>query len=372
MASITKQSNGRKVVQFVCPDGRRRSLRIGKVSLTTAEQVAVRVERIIACRSLGLPLDVDVENWVRSLSNEMAERFAAVGLISPRIDSRLKKFLDSYIAGRADTKQSTISNMQTMMNRIVEHFGPDRQLNSIVHVDALDFLTWLKKERYADSTIARTLRRCREAFNMAKRRKLIFENPFDGVTHSDEPNPSRKKFIDRETINAVIEACPDLWWRLIVAFCRYAGFRCPTELQVMRWTDIDWHKSRMRIDSPKTGERWCPIFPELRPYLEEAFEAAPECAEFIFDSNITASTNLRTHFVRIINRAGIKQWPKLFNNLRSSCETELVEKFPIHVVAAWLGNSSAIASKHYLQIRDENFAAASSVNSKQCPVLIKG
>jgi hypothetical protein len=36
---------------------------------------------------------------------------------------------------------------------------------------------------------------------------------------------------------------------------------------------------RFRVVAPKTehldgGERWVPLFPELRPYLEDAFELA--------------------------------------------------------------------------------------------------
>ena len=32
MASITRESNGRRTIQFVCGDGKRRSIRLGKVS----------------------------------------------------------------------------------------------------------------------------------------------------------------------------------------------------------------------------------------------------------------------------------------------------------------------------------------------------
>ena len=60
----------------------------------------------------------------------------------------------------------------------------------------------------------------------------------------------------------------------------------------------------------------------------------------------------------IIERAGLKTWPKLFQNLRASRETELVEKFPIHVVTDWLGNSPDIAHKHYLQTHEEHFKRA--------------
>jgi hypothetical protein len=61
---------------------------------------------------------------------------------------------------------------------------------------------------------------------------------------------------------------------------------------------------------------------------------------------------------RIIRRAGVKPWPKLFHNLRSTRQTELTEKFPSHVVCAWLGNSRAVAQDHYLQVTDAHFALA--------------
>ena len=48
-------------------------------------------------------------------------------------------------------------------------------------------------------------------------------------------------------------------------------------------------------------------------------------------------------------------WPKLIHNLWATRQTEMVEEYPAHVVSAWLGNSVAIANKHYLQVTDEHF-----------------
>jgi hypothetical protein len=62
--------------------------------------------------------------------------------------------------------------------------------------------------------------------------------------------------------------------------------------------------------------------------------------------------------MRIIRGAGLVPWPKLFQNLRASRETELAAEFPLHVVCAWIGNSAAIAQKHYLQVTDADFERA--------------
>lgn len=68
--------------------------------------------------------------------------------------------------------------------------------------------------------------------------------------------------------------------------------------------------------------------------------------------------NQRTQFGRILRRAGVQQWPKLFVNLRSNRETELNNEFPQHMGCKWLDNSPTVAMKHYLQITDAHFGAA--------------
>ena len=44
--------------------------------------------------------------------------------------------------------------------------------------------------------------------------------------------------------------------------------------------------------------------------------------------------------------------------LRATRQTELADRFPLHVVCAWIGNSQPVAMKHYLQVTDEHFAEA--------------
>jgi hypothetical protein len=81
-------------------------------------------------------------------------------------------------------------------------------------------------------------------------------------------------------------------------------------------------------------------------------------------------SDLRTQLNRIIAKAGLKPWPKLFHNLRSTRQTELAEKFPAHVVCEWIGDSQTVAAKHYLQTTDEHFelAAAVPTGALQSPV----
>ena len=67
---------------------------------------------------------------------------------------------------------------------------------------------------------------------------------------------------------------------------------------------------------------------------------------------------MRETFLKLIRRAGLQPWPKLFQNLRASCETDTMQQHPIHVVTAWIGNTPKIAIGHYLQTLDTDFEKA--------------
>ena len=106
-----------------------------------------------------------------------------------------------------------------------------------------------------------------------------------------------------------------------------------------------------------------PIFPELRQLLEDVKEIAEDRTVHVISKYRQQNANLRTQFERMIKRAGFDSWPRLFQNLRASRETELANEFPLHVVTAWLGNTERVASKHYLQVTDDHFAQAQRVKT---------
>ena len=81
-------------------------------------------------------------------------------------------------------------------------------------------------------------------------------------------------------------------------------------------------------------------------------------------------TNLRKHMTTIIKRAGLAPWGKVFQNMRSTRETELIaEGYREHAVLKWLGHTKAVAARFYLQVTDDDFRhAAGRVKSVQNPV----
>jgi integrase len=108
-------------------------------------------------------------------------------------------------------------------------------------------------------------------------------------------------------------------WRTIIALARFGGLRCPSEVLSLEWRHIDWERNRITVPSPKTDRydgkacRTIPLFADLRPFLEEAFELAAAGQSHVIGGDHLAKANgptgwkncnLRTAFDRLVKRAG--------------------------------------------------------------------
>ena len=83
------------------------------------------------------------------------------------------------------------------------------------------------------------------------------------------------------------------------------------------------------------------------------------------------NANMRTTFLKIVRRAGLQPWPRLFHNLRASCETDLMKTNPIHCVCSWLGNTPTVALRHYLQVLETDFEQAAGGGAKSGAVVVQ-
>jgi integrase len=371
MASVSNEQ-GRRAIQFVGTDDKRHTIRLGKCDQRTAEGVKLHVERLASAKKTGMPIHVDTVNWLGSIGDKLHSRIARRGLTSPRRQNAvngpltLARMLDAYIdRRRVDMKPWSITTLQQARDKLVNFFKADKPVSEITVADALDFKRQLSSQ-HSSAYVAKIVLRARQFFKDAVDGEILPRSPFSKVKAGSQKNPQRLRFISRATIDKAIEQVSDIEWKLILAFARYGGVRVPSEILALRWNDVLWDQSKILIRASKTEHhvgkesRLIPLFPELKPLLLLAFAHAEEGAVYVITRYRDPSANLRTQFLRILAKAKIEPWPKLFQNLRSSRQTELTETWPAHVVCAWIGNSEVVARDHYLQITDEHFAKASS------------
>ena len=358
MASIVNDPNGRRRIQFVSPDGKRKTIRLGKVDRKTAEGVCRQVEHLLAARLSGQPIPRDTAVWLTTIGEKLRQRLVRVGLVDDTpLMPTVSQWCQDYLDSRSDWSTRTRSNVLFAVRLLVERLG-DAKLDGVTSADA-EALVRAWESQYASNTVRRVTGYCRQIFAAAIKRGMLTRNPFADLPGTTRPNRSRSHYVSREEAQALIDAAPDAEWRLILALCRYAGLRFPSEVMALRWGDVLWDRNRMNVANiktrRKTGEayRVVPIFAELRPYLEDAFAVAAPGQVFVITRWRKRHYSMWKTLQQIAHRAGVKLWPKPFVNMRASRATELADLFPLDVWAARLGPTERIADAFYRQVPDK-------------------
>ncbi len=273
MASVSRDPGGQRRVLFTAADGKRKTVRLGRVPQKTAEAIRYQVEQLNNAAITRQPVEADTARWVASLDSRMADKLARVGLVARRQSARLQDFLDGYIDGRVDVKPATREIWGQGKRGLIGFFGDGKPVREITAGDADDYKMHLIAQKLAPMTVRKRLQFAKTVFHAMVKHKLIDANPFADVTTQATMAPGRQHFITAEDTTKLLEACPDTTWRVIVALSRHGGLRCPSEVLSLRWQDVDWEAERIRVPSPKTEHhpgkesRAIPLFPELRPYL---------------------------------------------------------------------------------------------------------
>ena len=393
MATIGNDPNGRKRVLFFDVDGKRKTIRLGKVSKRQAETIKTRVELLIAAKITGTAPDDETSRWIADCDERLRDKLAAVGLIDVPTRFTLAVFLDSHLAKRQSLvdvgklSARTLGIDRLTRDCLCDHFGPDKLLSDIGEGDAWDFRNWLLAcggrpiKRCGPETVVRertpldepTVRkRCSIAsrfFADAMRRDLIRRNPFAMVPKSSMAT-DKLSFISEADAYKVLAKLPNTQWKLLFALSRWGGLRVGSEVRLLAWADIHWDEGKITVHSPKTKrhagheKRTIPLFPELAPLLADRFAEGAKGDAFVLPMLVDRTdASLRDTLIRAIEDAGLTVWPRLWHNLRSSRQTDLEDRFKPKVVCSWLGNSEMISRKHYIQVTGQDYAKAAQPSS---------
>jgi integrase len=364
-------------------DRKRCSVGLGEFDETKAIEAKEIIEHILVKRKLDRLPDRKAVQWLDKLPSEIHRKLAAIGLAEARDESELPRmmiaFMRAYIAKRTDWKKSV--NHKQSVDHLETFIGRDVPLSSFSAGKAAEFHRWMMKPKDAKqgtpglsaNTAGQHVKRCRQMMREAMKYRLAEENPFAGIKVDLNSDTSKDTFIDETTALAVLDACPDQEWRTLFALCRWGGLRNPSETLLLRWSDIQWERGRMKVRSPKTekagkAERIVPLFPEVLRELQSQLELVDENDkgpknQYVIGTYRDTEANLRKMLGRIADKAGVKRWRKPFIALRKSRRNELQRsgRFTHNVLNDWFGHTGEVADKNYLQSIEEDFMRAAAL-----------
>ena len=131
------------------------------------------------------------------------------------------------------------------------------------------------------------------------------------------------------------------------AVCRNSAAE---EARTLKWSHVDFEMGLIPIrDSKDAGViRPTPLFEDLRNVLLETPESQRNGFVLSRDILSTTTANIYNKMKQAIGRTEWEIWPRLRQNLRSSCENDLLDQgIPEHTVVVWIGHSVNTSRSHY-------------------------
>jgi integrase len=374
MASLSNDKGGLRRIVVKCRDGQRRPLRLGRIPDKQAATIFSHVSRLEGCLFDGSAPPPQTSAWLSEISDTLRGRLVALGLAAPKVETiapTLGGLIDAYKGrpGWRGLKPKTRDNKERSFKFALTHFGAEQPIDAITAAAAADFYAWLRLPKadggggQAVATANMIASSIFALLNYAIDAELIHRNPFKAL-----PRAARKganSHVSGADSQLVLDAMSGTEARLLFGLARWGGLRTPSEPRGLRWCDVDRERERFLVHSPKTERhegretRWVPIFPELQPLIQARFDEAVEGEDYVLPRLRHSLYSHPTKLLKTaVRRSGVTQWRRLWHSLRATRQTELAERFPAHVVNAWMGNSAAVADKHYLMMLDSHFEQA--------------
>ena len=406
MASFKiKKNTGKYRIRFTL-DGKEKEMLLPTADKRVAETVCGMVERLVEQKQTGEPNRL-LSNWLKEIPDDLRQRLERAGLVEESKRLTVAELYKKFLESKPDSPKTTLTAWGQAYRNLIDYLkGDSRRIDTITIDEAIAFKAWLPKQEKADrpkskrkkpadktsnvvygrsgvkgtlspSTAGRRLGFVKQWFQFAVSRGWLERSPFENISAPVPVNPARQYFISQEESEKILEACPNQRWRALFVLSRYIGIRIPSELYTLKWSDVHFsdpskegeagrgfiyiHDQKRKHHGDEMALRRSPLWANVERELIALYNEAKEGEEFLFPE-VKKSSNLRTDFVRIVKRAGVEVYPKIFHNLRSSCETEY-ERAGVKptVYCRWLGNSPQIAVRHYVQYGEEDFQTGYSI-----------
>ena len=373
MASLQKYNGTNKNknktyyrIQPVLPNGKRTTIHLG-TGLKAAEVACKAIGDLIDSNIAGVAPSAKTKSWIeQKAKKKTCELLAKHGLIDivPKrhemsqvitVEIACDKYISEFSAGKSPR---TVTTYRQAKQVAIEYFG-ELSIEQIGPSEARLFWAWMITTRnLAQNTAKVRLRNLRTIFDLAIESEVITKNPFKAKGLTTTQTAAEKTYVTVEVIEKIIRHCPSDEWKVFFRLIRAVPMRIPSEVQELTWSDIDTAANTILVHSPKTrhigkAARLVRLFEDLQNPLKE-LQQSQDNEQYVFP-NIRKLSNIGKLAGDIVKKAGVETWPYIFNSIRASTETDLMDEYGLRLACQWAGNSASTAMKNYALVRSTDF-----------------
>lgn len=345
-------------------------LSVHKYAKADAGQCQLIAAKIESAYKMGAPLDDKTARILNEYPN-FKKALIEKAILDAKRETTLAEIWNRYeTTNAAVLSANAMRNKKNAMRRFFQYFDTETPAAQITKQQAQAFKNWLavqpisdrNREPIAEATAAGIIRDVKALFNWTVENELIEKKPFNSVKKGSMTNAARIRYISPADTQRILDACPSQEWRVAFLLWRLQGLR-KNEALLLKWDHVDLSSREMTIPSPKTANtgksrRRAPIGPTVCAALELLKEEQRRTGERSPLVLPGIPTDPRRPFEKIVIKAGLIQWGRLFQNLRASASTDARRLFGVRFEAETMGHSPETADKHYITLTPADIADA--------------
>ena len=357
MASLQKRVRykGRSawLIQFILNRQRRSVFLSSKYTKELALDVKNVIEKLVCSIETDTPLDRRTFAWLSSATDDLKKRLTSAGLINIREKKTIGEIIELYLSCmKSQFNSNTYRQKSRFFATLIDSLGKDECIEDIPLFRIEQFFN---RTNISTATRATHIAFARACFNWALKQGYIETNPINKIKRGSMKNKEKEYYVEMKDFYSILSCSRSDDVRLALLFYRIGGLRL-SEALLVRWDDVDFNKKKIKVHSPKTAKagkasRTIPLFKELA----EAITAHKKVGEFLIQLD---KKQVYYEAQLALRKSGVKPYPRLIQNLRSSRAIEISREYGIVVENEWLGHTRDVALSHYLHTTQEDFDKA--------------
>jgi integrase len=355
--------------------GKRRNRSTGSANRKEAQKIADSYEEAAKKRRTA--------KQVREVISELHKEITGEELPS----QTFRVFAESWLVRKGpEVSPATLVFYKNAVGKFTRFLGAkaDVEMTGITADDVMRFRNHESKT-LAPKTVNHDLKCLRMLFNIARRDRIISEDPTEFVNTTKKAQTQARRPFTIPEIQAVLSVA-DEEWRSMIRFGLYTGQRLG-DLAMLTWQNVDLLRGEIRLVTRKTGKTLVlPIAEALSAHLEaqpagDNIEAPIHPRSFVIVQKQGKSGNLSNQFADLLAQAGLrKKQPHRkttesgvgrgvgsatgglsFHCLRHTAVTLMKEAgVPEAVVMELVGHDSEQMSAHYTHVGREALEKAAA------------
>jgi len=196
--------------------------------------------------------------------------------VTPRVNRvTFQELSDDMVNDYKVNKKRSLDDLEMRLKlHVLPVFG-SRRASSINTADINRFVLARQEKKASNGQINRELTAIKRAFSLGTQAGKILMTPYIPMLRE---NNVRRGFFERDQFDALREALPE-YLKPVVQFAYITGWRVPSEVLKLQWSNVDFIGGQVRLDpgTTKNGEgRVFPLTAALRALLESQWQGRPK------------------------------------------------------------------------------------------------